>query len=83
MSKYTFDEIVSSLINKIVDEYHVSREDISVDTDVLDCDVDSLDRMNYVFFLEDEFNLSVEEDQIEKNGIFVIKNTAQLILDKN
>ena len=83
MSKFTFDEIVSSLIEKIVTEYDINKKDVSVDTDVLDLDVDSLDRMNYIFFLEEEFNLLVDEDQIEKNGIFVIKNTAQLILEKN
>jgi acyl carrier protein len=83
MSKFTFDEIVSSLIEKIVTEYNISKKDVSVDTDVLDLDVDSLDRMNYIFFLEEEFNLSVDENQIEKNGIFVIKNTAQLILENN
>ena len=42
--------------------------------------MDSLDRMNYMLFIEETFGVTIDGDQIEPGGIFVIGKTAEFIL---
>ena len=76
----TYDLIVKSLIDRIRNEYGVEDE-LNENTDVMELDaIDSLDRMNYMLFIEESFGVSIPDDKIEPGGIFIIGKTAEFIL---
>lgn len=76
----TYDSIVGKLIHRIKSEYEI-EDDLNDNTDVMATDMDSLDRMNYMLFIEETFGVTIDEGQIELDGIFVIGKTARFILE--
>jgi acyl carrier protein len=77
----SYNVIIQKLIEKLKTEYDI-QDEITDTTDVMELGLDSLDRMNYLFFIEDTFGISIEDEKIEANGIFVIGKTADYILSK-
>jgi acyl carrier protein len=75
----TREEIVAALIGKLTGSYTIKKE-IGASSDVMGLELDSLDVMNYVVYLEDEFGLKIADEDIAAGGILVIENTAAQIL---
>jgi acyl carrier protein len=73
-------DVFIKLIDLIVEELSVSKSDISEDTDFLeDLDADSLDIVNLVMGIEEEFKITIPDEHIER--ITTVKHTIDYILD--
>lgn len=72
------EAILNQIISQLQNEYRVDEE-ITTDTNIVEL-VDSLDIMNYIFFLEEKFNIQISDEQVENESILVISNTIDLIL---
>lgn len=82
MSDLDYDGILSILTKRLKSEYSI-KVPLDEKSDVLNLGLDSLDVMNYLFFLEETFQVNIADDQIQKDGILVLENTARLILENS
>lgn len=80
MKSLTYETIIAELIEKLRSAYGITGE-LSGETDVMELGLDSLDMMNYVFFLEETYGITIEDAKIQKNGLLVIGETAKYILN--
>lgn len=74
------EKIINTLIAEM-NKFDVTSE-VKEDTNIIEV-VDSLDVMNYIFFLEEEYGLEISDEQVAEDNILVISTTADLILRKN
>lgn len=56
------DELISRVIRVIADAQKIPIESISTDSTFEDLKIDSLDGINILFGLENEFNISIPDD---------------------
>ncbi len=56
------DEFVKHVIEIVAKTQHIPAEQITIDTTFAELGVDSLDGINLIFALENEFNLSIPDD---------------------
>lgn len=81
MSELGYESIVANLTEKLRSEFKL-KADLADTTDVLNLGLDSLDVMSYIFFIEETYDITINEDNIEDSGLLVIGNTANYILSK-
>lgn len=79
MQKRTYESVVAELIAKLKAEYKITDE-LSDKTDVMELGIDSLDMVNYIFFLEETYGVTIEDEEIQNGGLLVISNTVEYIL---
>ena len=79
MLNINYETIVAELIKKLKSAYKI-KETLTDESDVMAFDLDSLDTMDYLFFLEDKYGITIEDDKIQKDGFLVVGNTAKYIL---
>ena len=72
------NEIIGKLIGKVTDSYDVEGE-VDEQTNVAEV-VDSLDTMNYIFFLEEEYGVKISDEQVADEKMLVVGKTADLII---
>ena len=86
MTDTSYQTIIETLIDKIK-TYDISEEyssQLSEKTDIVSSEeIDSLDTMDYIFFLEETYGITIEDEEIQENGLLVIGETARYILRKN
>jgi len=82
MQKRTYEALVTELIAKLKSAYKIT-DDLSDKTDVMELGIDSLDMMNYIFFLEETYGITIEDEKIQKGGLLVIGETAKYVLSAN
>lgn len=56
------DDIERRVIGVIAATQHIEREKISIDSSFEELKIDSLDGINILFALENEFNISIPDD---------------------
>jgi acyl carrier protein len=81
MANYTYNEIVDKLISKIKSEFKVNDE-LSDKTSLLDLKLDSLDIMSYIFYIEEQFNIAIADEELETDNFLRIGETAKYILSE-
>lgn len=79
MTKHTRKDIVDTLIAKIKSDFNVNAE-LSDKTNLLELGLDSLDIMSYIFYMEEQFNIAIGDDNLEKEDFLIIGETANYIL---
>lgn len=58
-------DIYSTVAQLLVDKFHIPTEKIHPEAALVDLGLDSLSLMEFVFALEDAFNLRIPEDQLD------------------
>jgi acyl carrier protein len=71
-------EIIEQLINYVKTNFIIDG-DISGSTDLLALGLDSLDIMNYLFFIQQKYGVQIADDQIAERGILIFTETAKHI----
>ena len=56
------DELTQRIIKVIADTQHIPVETVKLDSTFAELNIDSLDGINILFALENEFNISVPDD---------------------
>jgi len=77
----TYNRIVKELIAKLKSAYKIENN-LSDKTDVMELDIDSLDMMDYIFFIEETYGIKVEDEKIQAGGFLIIGETAKFILSE-
>lgn len=75
----SYEQITQILINELRNQFNV---DLNEESDVMD-HLDSLDIMAYLIFVEEKFNIKIEDDQVDKGGILIVGKTAEFILEQS
>ena len=60
------DELSSRIIKVIADTQHIAADSISIDSTFEQLNIDSLDGINIVFALENEFNISIPDEGVQQ-----------------
>lgn len=81
MANYTYKDIVDKLITRIKTHFNVNTE-LSDKTNLLELKLDSLDIMSYIFYIEDEFHITIPDEDLEKGNFIIIEDIANYILAK-
>jgi acyl carrier protein len=85
MIDISYQTIIETLIDKIK-TYDISEEfssQLSEKTDIVSSEeIDSLDTMDYIFFLEETYGITIEDEEIQENGLLIIGETARFIISK-
>jgi acyl carrier protein len=83
MREISYEEVVDALIEKIQSSFDIDiTGDLSAETDFMALGLDSLDTMDYIFYLEDEYGVTIEDEQIQTDGLLIIGETAKYIINK-
>lgn len=56
------DELTQRIIKVIADTQHIPAEKITLDSTFAELNIDSLDGINILFALENEFNISIPDE---------------------
>ncbi len=77
-------EIAKKVIEKVAEYKEVPAEEISAETTISELGMDSLDAMNLIFELEEEFDLAIPDEEVfeMKTVGEIIKGVEQLIAAK-
>lgn len=67
-------DIAEKTISAIAEFKEIDKETISVDTKLEELEMDSLDALNLVFELEEEFNISIPDEQA-----FEMKTVGEMV----
>jgi acyl carrier protein len=78
MSNLGHESIINKLIEKIKSDFNIKGE-LSGKTNLLELGLDSLDVMSYIFFIEDNFSVTISDDLLEDKEFFVIDEIANYI----
>ncbi|MEO8127705.1 MAG: acyl carrier protein [Bryobacteraceae bacterium] len=68
------DDLMTRVINVIATTQHIPVENITADSTFEELKIDSLDGINILFALENEFNISIPDD--EARGIRTVREMA-------
>jgi acyl carrier protein len=68
------DDLMTRVINVIATTQHLPVEKITADSTFEELKIDSLDGINILFALENEFNISIPDD--EARGIRTVREMA-------
>lgn len=68
------DDLMTRVINVIATTQHLAVETITADSTFEELKIDSLDGINILFALENEFNISIPDD--EARGIRTVREMA-------
>jgi acyl carrier protein len=68
------DAVATKVFEIIAKQKRISPEQVTIDTAFQEIGLDSLDAVNILFELEDEFNISISDDQARQ-----IKNVRQMV----
>lgn len=60
------DELAARVIQVIASTQHISADTISIDSTFEQLHIDSLDGINIVFALENEFNISIPDEGVQQ-----------------
>ena len=60
------DDLVQRVISVIAATQHLKPEKISIDSSFQELNIDSLDGINILFALENEFNISIPDEAAQK-----------------
>lgn len=71
-----FDKIVSYVYKNV--EW-VEESKIEIDTKLIDLGIDSIELMRLIVFIEDEFNINVEESVLENNTFISISDIINYV----
>lgn len=77
------DSSVAERVIRVFSEFKkVPREDIKMDTTFADLGLDSLDGLNLIFELEEEFNVMIPDDKVESmKSVSEVVDGIQWLLD--
>ena len=68
------DDLMTRVINVIATTQHIPVDTITADSTFEELKIDSLDGINILFALENEFNISIPDD--EARGIRTVREMA-------
>jgi acyl carrier protein len=73
------DAILETISTKLAEQLGIDPEIISPDSNILeDLDADSLDAVELIMALEDEYGITIEAEQAEE--LFTVSDVAELVL---
>jgi acyl carrier protein len=58
------DELISRTLDVIAKAQHIPRENVTIEKSFEDLKIDSLDAMNLVFAVENEFDISIPDEDL-------------------
>jgi acyl carrier protein len=74
-------EIQEKLLNFIIMNFHVQREDINLEESLIDTGIiDSMGLIEILAFFEEEFSIVTEEDQMTKNNLGSIQKMVAFVM---
>jgi len=79
MANHTYESVVETLKTKLQTESKITK-DLTDATNVLELGLDSLDVMSYIFYIEETYDLKIDDDKLEDNNFMIIGETANYIL---
>jgi acyl carrier protein len=78
MTTQTLDQIGQTVIELISDKHDIPKEQITLDSQfVADFGFDSLDKVEFIMLVEDQFDISVPDDISDK--IMIVRDSVQAI----
>jgi acyl carrier protein len=78
MYNQSHQPIINKLIEKIKSDFNI-KEELSGKSNLLELGLDSLDVMSFIFFIEDNFKVTISDDLLENKEFFVIDMIANYI----
>ncbi len=81
MEELSYEGVIAELIQKLRSKFKI-KDELTEEVDVLGLGLDSLDVMDYIFYLEETFNVKIKDEQIQPGGLFTIGQTAKHILEQ-
>jgi acyl carrier protein len=69
------DELAEKVVGVIAASKRIPRERVSLDSTLEDLGLDSLDRLNLLFALESDFNISIPDEQA--NSIRTVREMVE------
>lgn len=78
MSMQTIETLSQKLLELAGNQVHIPKEQISLDSNfVADLGFDSLDKMEFLMVVEDEFDISVPDEESDK--IMTVRDAVEAI----
>lgn len=79
------EETASTLekIKGIIREVKPVKSEITEKTDIRDLEMDSLDIMNYMFSIEDNFGVKIADEELEEKDLYIVENVIRFINDRS
>lgn len=79
MAKNLNNDEVLEKIKKLIKIINTNEKDITMETDVRELKVDSLDLLNYLFSIEETFGIKIPNEAVEENNLFIVKSLIAYI----
>ena len=79
MAKNLNNDEVLEKIKKLIKIINTNEKDITMETDVRELKVDSLDLLNYLFSIEETFSINIPNEAVEENNLFIVKSLIAYI----
>lgn len=79
MENLSYETIKDQLVRYLQDKFDIKKE-LNDQSDVLGLGLDSLDVMDYIFYLEETFSVMIEDEQIQPDGLLIIGETAKYVI---
>ncbi len=79
MAKNLNNDEVLEKIKKLIKIINTNEKDITMETDVRELKVDSLDLLNYLFSIEETFSIKIPNEAVEENNLFIVKSLIAYI----
>jgi len=79
MAKNLNNDEMLEKIKKLIKIINTNEKDITMETDVRELKVDSLDLLNYLFSIEETFGIKIPNEAVEENNLFIVKSLIAYI----
>jgi len=79
MAKNLNNDEMLEKIKKLIKIINTNEKDITMETDVRELKVDSLDLLNYLFSIEETFSIKIPNEAVEENNLFIVKSLIAYI----
>ena len=79
------DDLTDRVIGIIAETQHLDREKVTIDSSFADLNIDSLDGMQILFALENEFDINIPDDDVRtvRNVRQMCEGVAKLVAAKS
>lgn len=69
---------IARVLREVKDDFN---REVTLDSDIREMDLDSLDTINFLFSLEELFNVTLDFELVEKEGLAKISKLIDYIID--
>lgn len=78
------EELIDRVLKVIATTKHIPRESVSIDSEFAQLEIDSMDAVEILFALENEFDVSIPDDEVRtvRNVRQMCEGVARLVAAK-